>query len=67
MKVNEFEDAWKNSVSEREGSDHKVTFTVNDIKIYADNYSIERSQTVYFYLSHRLSAVANLKDIVAIY
>jgi len=67
MKVNEFEDAWKNSVSEREGSDHKVILIVNDIKIYADNYSIERNETVYFYLSHRLSAVANLKDIITIY
>jgi len=65
MDVKEFQDAWNNGHSIID-NDYAIVIIKGDIRIYCDNYSIERLNFVYFYRNHRLIGVAHLDDIITV-
>jgi len=65
MDIKEFENMWINSHSIIDDG-YLIVHIKGDIRIYCDNYSIERLNIVYFYRNHRLIGIANLDDIVTI-
>jgi len=65
LNIKEFENQW-NNVYNIKDNEHIIVIVRSEIRIYCDNYSIERADTLGFYMNHKIIAIVPLNDVITV-